>query len=150
MKKTLIAIVIALCFTFTTSGQADALDLSVGPFLDEMTDTTMRVTGFSRDSVSQIGTGLCYGTLFKVTNKDKHFADILSPCVLGSASYQGEAETDVLVGAKVFEIMVFNAGILYNATRNEPRDKWYDNFSYGLGMTLTGFGEAVTNKIKGE
>lgn len=141
---------LVFAMVFGIAGTASALDFNVGPYFDGgIKDSTAYVKSFHEDAVPQIAVGLCSGSFAKVSNGDKHVADILSPCILGATTYEADEakKSDVLVGFKVIDSMGFNAGLYYAPTRDEPRQDWHDNILWGFGFTLIGLGETIADNI---
>jgi len=122
-----IAIVVLL------TSPALALDFEFGPYFDGVTDITSYIN--SNDGDSMAATGLCSGTLVKVMNDGEMVGSLFSPCALGGLTYSGDAESALLIGASIINVM----GLHFSVFRDTTNTDW----TYGIGISLSGLGNQL-------
>jgi hypothetical protein len=130
LRFLLVALLIGL---FSVPAQAG---LDIGPYPSAPEDVEMFILSTSEDAPERVGVGLCGGTLALLTYKSRLVAELISPCVLGATTYEGEADPATLIGFQVIKLMGVRAGVFYNHSDTSGDD----TVVYGLGLSLTDLG----------
>ena len=113
------------------------LKFSLGPFTE---NTGAAVTAYAKDfgkgSAARVATGLCGGTLFRVTNQGKWLADLITLCGLGATTVQGEASPTALIGGELINLMGLRLGVYYNTETKPSGANWAEHFTWTIGVNL--------------
>jgi len=143
MTRWLLAGLLALVLTLPVS--AAAFDFGV-PAQFGMHDSQLYFQSFSR-AQTYLGTGGYYGPVFTLTHNGQWMGDVLGVGGWGNAQLEGDDEGSKLSGS--FGLMLLNfwglqAGVAYNPTAKTADDDFADRLSWGVGLSLTGVWNQLT------